>query len=84
MSGGAKGADSFAEAWAKERNIKVQIFLPDWEKHGKSAGYIRNGHIIAEADACIAFWDGESKGTKLSISLAEMKGIPLKIIKYES
>lgn len=83
ISGGAKGADSFAENWAKERGIECIIFLPDWEKYGKSAGFKRNSLIINEADACVAFWNNISKGTKLSINLARKKGIPLKIIRYE-
>lgn len=83
VSGGARGADSFAENWAKIRNIDCRIFLPDWDKHGKSAGFKRNALIINEADVCVAFWDGKSKGTKLSIDLARKREIPLKVIKYE-
>jgi hypothetical protein len=81
ISGGARGADQLAEDWAQERGISTQIFIPDWETHGKSAGFIRNADIIRSCDECIAFWDGKSRGTLHSINLAKAKKIPLKIIK---
>ena len=70
VSGGAKGADTLGERYAKEHNIETKIFLPDWEKHGKKAGFLRNTDIINESDLVIAFWDGQSKGTKDSIEKA--------------
>lgn len=74
VSGGARGADSLGERWAKENGIETLIFLPDWNKHGKSAGYIRNKDIIENSDLVIAFWDGVSKGTKHSIDIARSSG----------
>ena len=71
ISGGAKGADTIAEEYAKRHNIEIQIFKPDWEKYGKSAGFRRNRDIIENCDICIAFWDGESKGTKNDIDLCK-------------
>lgn len=67
ISGGAIGADSLGEKYANENNIPTKIFLPDWEKHGKMAGFIRNTDIITEADVIVAFWDNVSKGTADSI-----------------
>ena len=64
ISGGAKGIDTFGEKWADSLGIEKQIFLPDWDKYGKKAGYIRNEDIIKNCDICLAIWDGESKGTK--------------------
>ena len=81
ISGGAHGADSIAQDWAKMNNIEAQIFLPDWKKFGKSAGVIRNKDIIGLCEYCLAFWDGLSKGTLNSINLAKAKKIPIKIIK---
>jgi hypothetical protein len=74
VSGGAQGADTLAERWAKNNNIPVKVFLPEWDVYGKSAGFIRNELIINEADMVLAFWDGVSKGTKHSIDLAEKAG----------
>ena len=69
ISGGASGADTMAERFAKENNIPTEIFLPDWNKYGKSAGFIRNKDIIEAADFVFIFWDGKSKGTKHDIEL---------------
>jgi hypothetical protein len=74
ISGGARGADQLAEQWAHDNQIKTKIFLPNWDQHGKQAGILRNIQIIENADACIAFWDGKSKGTKHSISLCKKYG----------
>jgi len=74
VSGGARGVDSVAEREARKLGLQCFIFRADWELHGKSAGYIRNHDIVANCDRLVAFWDGESKGTKHSIDLAlEMK-----------
>lgn len=82
ISGGAKGADSLGEQWAKENNIQTQIFYPDWDKYQKAAGFIRNKDIIENCDVCIAFWDEVSIGTKHSLSLCEKLNKPYKIIKF--
>lgn len=83
ISGGAIGADSLAEKYARENNIETLLFLPDWKKHGKSAGMIRNQDIIKNCDTCIAFWDGSSKGTKHSISLAEKNNKKIIVINVD-
>jgi len=70
VSGGARGADSLAERYANEYNIKTLIFKPDWDKYGKAAGFIRNSDIINNSDLVIAFWNGNSKGTLDSINKA--------------
>ena len=80
ISGGAKGADFLGEKWAIENKTQTLIFLADWNKHGKKAGFIRNEDIIQNCDYCIAFWDGESFGTKHSLSLCEKYNKPYKII----
>lgn len=83
ISGGAKGADSLAKEWAKVNNKQYIEHLPDWESHGNSAGYRRNQLIVQNADGLIAFWDGQSKGTKHSIDIAQAKGIPVWIVRFE-
>jgi hypothetical protein len=54
--------------------------LPDWAKHGRAAGPIRNKLIISDADYVIAFWDGKSTGTLSSINIAKGLNKPLTII----
>lgn len=79
VSGGAKGPDSFGEEWAKSRNILTKIFLPQWDKFGKRAGFIRNEDIVKNSDVVFAFWDGKSNGTLNSINLAKQLDIPVRI-----
>lgn len=79
ISGGAKGADSFARIYGNKNGIPVKEFLPNWDLYGKSAGFHRNKNIIAECDEVIAFWDGASKGTSHSIKLANESMKPVHI-----
>jgi predicted Rossmann-fold nucleotide-binding protein len=79
ISGGARGVDSLGEDWASRNGKQVDRFLPDWGKHGKSAGFIRNDLMVKAADALIAVTNG-SRGTAHTISMALRKGIPTYIV----
>jgi len=80
VSGGAEGADTLAERFADEYNIKKTIFQPDYIKYGKKAPLVRNRQIVDYADKVVAFWDGESKGTKYTINYAKKKGKQINVI----
>lgn len=80
VSGGAAGVDSLAERQAKARGLQTLIFLPDWKRYGKSAGFRRNRDIVAAADKVVAFWDGHSRGTANDIALAREMGKELEIV----
>lgn len=82
ISGGAAGADTLAERFAKENNIPTKIYKADWKNLGKSAGILRNRDIIAQSDYIVAFWDGKSKGTKDTIDKAFEKGVAVLVIEY--
>ena len=70
LSGTARGADRLGEQWAEENNIPVARFPADWYAYGKRAGYIRNELMSDNADALVALWDMESRGTKHMIKVA--------------
>lgn len=82
VSGGAKGADSLGAKWAKENNVKLTEYLPDWEKFGKRAGFLRNEDIIKNCDEVLCFWNGVSKGTANSLSIAKRLKKPTLIIYF--
>lgn len=92
ISGGAKGIDSISEGIVDDLNkrlatdapylhifYKIIIFKAGWDKYGKRAEAIRNQLIVDEADKILAFWDGVSKGTKITIDMAIKAGKPLDI-----
>jgi len=67
ISGGARGADTLAEEFAKLNGIPVKVIPAKWNELGKSAGIIRNCQIVKESDVIVAFWDYSSRGTKHTI-----------------
>ena len=71
VSGGANGADKLGAKFAKDFDIKLTEFIPDWDKYGKRAGFLRNEQIVQAADEIVAFWDGISKGTGHSLTIAK-------------
>ncbi len=75
ISGTAKGADEFGEAWAKFMGLPIEQYPADWNKHGKSAGYQRNAEMAKVADICVVVWDGESRGSKNMMDLAKKTGL---------
>lgn len=77
VSGGAKGIDTCASQYAASNNIKLTVFLPEYNRYGKAAPLKRNLKIIEYADLVIAFWDGESKGTKYVIDNCKKQNIKL-------
>lgn len=74
ISGGARGVDSAAEGHARDCGYTVEVFPADWSKHGNSAGAIRNQEIVNACDLLVAFWDGDSAGTRISMDMARRVG----------
>ena len=81
ISGGCRGIDRFGEIWAVNNNISYDVFPPDWDRYGKKAGYLRNVEMSKHADALLAIWDGESKGTKHMIDIATKANLKVYIYK---
>lgn len=83
VCGMARGADLLGKKYAEERNYGVVKFPADWETHGKKAGHLRNLQMAEYADALIAFWDGQSRGTENMINLSKQFKLFTKIHRYE-
>lgn len=77
LCGGAKGADALGNSWAESANVPVEMYHADWNTYGLKAGFIRNADMGNNAQALIALWDGESKGTAHMITIA--KRLKLKV-----
>ena len=80
VSGGAKGIDSCAADYARANGLTLTEFLPDYKKYGRGAPLVRNKQIVDYADLVIAFWNGESKGTRFTVNYAQKQGKPVKIV----
>ena len=81
VCGMARGADELGYRWAKTNNIPIAEFPADWKRYGKSAGNRRNAEMASNADALLALWDGESRGTHHMIYVAAQNGLRVKIYK---
>jgi predicted Rossmann fold nucleotide-binding protein DprA/Smf involved in DNA uptake len=75
VSGMAPGVDTLAVQYAEENNLPLAEFHADWNQYKKAAGPIRNREMANYADALIAIWDGESRGTKNMIEEATKRGL---------
>ena len=82
ISGTAKGADRLGERYAATHGYHLHQFPADWTTYGKRAGYIRNEQMAEHSDALVALWDGESRGTKHMIDIANTKQLPTRVIHY--
>jgi len=87
VHGAARGVDLLGLRYAIEHGIPHVAYPADWDnldapgavirtnRFGKPynvvAGHQRNALMAANADALIAIWDGESKGTANMIQLAK-------------
>jgi predicted Rossmann fold nucleotide-binding protein DprA/Smf involved in DNA uptake len=78
VSGGAIGADSMAQRWAKENGHTIIIHHPNYARYGKGATFVRNRQIVEEAKLVIAFYAKERwrvGGTAHSVRVANELGI---------
>lgn len=82
VSGGARGGDLLGAKFAREHNIKLTEYIPDWDRYGKRAGFIRNEDIVKNSEIICCFWDGQSKGTANSLSIAKRLKKPTLIIYF--
>lgn len=86
VSGGAKGADTMGENWAKRMGITLQVFKPRWKyplsgKYDPGAGLKRNTDIIKACTHVNAFPSKKGRGTQDSIRKAKEMGKPC-IVKW--
>ncbi len=81
VHGAARGADQLAGDIAHGLGYDVEEYPADWRGKGKRAGIIRNLQMLDTGpDKVIAFWDGQSTGTRHTITEACQRGIPVKVV----
>ena len=84
ISGHVVGAGRLGERFAEEYSVDYKVFMPEWDKYGKSAGIIRNEEMANLADILIAFWDGESAGTRHMIKCTGKLDKPIYVYNYKN
>lgn len=83
IHGGAKGADSLAEAVCAKLGMHTAVVRPRWDAFGKTAGHIRNAVMLdLEPSLVIAFSRGTG-GTQNTINGARKRGISVEVIGQE-
>lgn len=75
ISGGARGADTIAEEWARSRGVDCERYPANWSLHGRSAGARRNVDMLrrGKPDMVIAFPGG--RGTDHMVRIARAAGV---------
>lgn len=78
IQGEAKGADEWAKKWANANGVSTIDFTPDWDTHGKKAGFIRNSDMLKQGkpNLVVAFSGGN--GTKMMCEIAEKANVSVK------
>ncbi len=79
VSGGAKGVDASAREYALQHGLKLTEFLPNYKRYSRAAPLKRNDEIVVYADLVLAFWDGQSHGTKYVINQCEKQSVPVEV-----
>lgn len=74
VSGAARGADSIAAQYARQRGIKLTEVPAKWYRYGKRAGYVRNKAMLLRTPDLVAAFPG-GKGTNMMIDLALKAGV---------
>lgn len=75
IQGGARGADSLAGEWAKDRGVPQEIFPANWDLYGKSAGFKRNRQMLEEGRPNLVLAFAGGRGTAMMVDIAEKAGV---------
>ena len=64
VSGGATGADTYAQEYAEDNGLRFVLHEPMKSKPSPQRFFDRNQLIANECDYMLALWDGSSRGTR--------------------
>jgi len=78
--GDAHGVDTRVMEMCERVGLRYTVYPAQWEVYQKSAGIKRNLEMLNTCPRLIlAFWDGESRGTKFMIDVALKRRIDLRV-----
>lgn len=75
ISGGARGADQYGEAWAEMRKHDLVVYHANWIRDGKKAGILRNIRMLEEGKPDYAVQFPGGRGTAHMRSILDKAGI---------
>lgn len=78
IHGGARGVDTQAAAIAVSMGLPVKEYPADWDRYGRSAGFIRNGRLASDCGMLVVFKGG--RGTADCVRQAAMLDKKIAII----
>ncbi len=84
IHGGAAGADSLADLYARQNGLTPEPYPADWDKYGKGAGVVRNKQMLDEGQPTevVAFVrdPSSSPGTANMVLQALARGVPVEVL----
>lgn len=88
LSGGARGVDVMAQRYANDNGFDFVLFKPyhlidSTVDYSPKYFFTRNKQIADNADWVIAFWDGESSGTRHIVEYCQRNRKRLEIIEVK-
>jgi hypothetical protein len=71
ITGGASGVDAAVTKAARTRGLPVQVMPASFDEMGDATrSAARNQRLIDACDVLVAFWDGASEGTRVTVERA--------------
>ena len=80
ITGGANGIDLLAEKYADQKHLSKLVLRPQYNRYGRGAPLKRNEQLVELCDMALIVWDGQSRGTKYTLSYAQKIGKPVILI----
>lgn len=75
ITGGARGADALAEAWARKQGVPLRVLKPVYvDDNDRLAPLRRNDAIVALCTHLLAFPSKQGSGTQYTIGKARAAG----------
>lgn len=82
VTGSASGVDAAATRAARRREIPVQTVAASFEEVKDPAqAEARNRKLIENCDVLVAFWDGVSRGTRMTVERALDAGMEVHVFR---
>ena len=84
LTGGARGADALAEAWAKRNALPLDVRKADWKTLGAAAGPLRNTQLVQLCTHVLAFpHASKGRGTQDAVRKAVAAGKHVTVVELD-